>query len=106
MVNGKEINTAITTTQSSNSSSSTENNKNDNDDDVDVEIESLTISNDSVVQHDDKTQKLHTRIQVQHDGGFQNDFIFAERLPISSTKVWYELNKYKVEVEAEAEVYG
>ena len=122
--NNNKLLTAETTTtaESSGSTEDNDDSNSNNDNDVDVEIESLTInSNDnSVVKQPDgddddnvavetitetkistTTQKLHTRIQVQHDGGFQNDFIFAERLPISSTKVWYELNKYKVEVEVE-----
>mmetsp|Transcript_15372 Transcript_15372/g.17220 ORF Transcript_15372/g.17220 Transcript_15372/m.17220 type:complete len:288 (+) Transcript_15372:175-1038(+) len=61
-----------------------------------------TCSNNMVQENDPATavsiaQKLHTRIEVQHDGGFQNDFLFAERLPISSKKVWNQLNQHKIQ---------
>ena len=41
--------------------------------------------------HDDKIRKVHAKVRVQHDGGFQNDFLFAERMPISSATVWHGL---------------
>ena len=57
-------------------------------------VSASTIDNDN--DHDNKVRKLHARIRVQHDGGFQNDFLFAERVPVSSEEVWLELEKHRV----------
>jgi len=43
---------------------------------------------------EDEIRKVHARICVQHAGGFQNDFLFAERTPISSATVWHGLDQW------------
>jgi hypothetical protein len=40
-------------------------------------------------------RKIHTRVMVQQGGGFQNDFLFAERYPSTGT-IWEELERRKV----------
>lgn len=37
-------------------------------------------------------RKKHVQVQVQHDGGYQNDFLFAEREPVTEV-VWDDLEK-------------
>jgi hypothetical protein len=49
---------------------------------------------DSEIHDSDKIRKVHAKIRVQHDGGFQNDFLFAERMPISSETVWHGLDRH------------
>ena len=51
-------------------------------------------------EEDGPVRKAHAMIRVQHDGGFQNDFLFAERTPISSASVWNGLEPHTV-VESE-----
>ena len=51
--------------------------------------------------HDDKIHKMHVKVRVQHDGGFQNDFLFAERMPISSATVWHGLETQHSSSEAD-----
>lgn len=42
---------------------------------------------------DDKAgKKIKARVVVQRDGGYQNDFLFAERLPTTES-VWTKLEK-------------
>ena len=48
------------------------------------EQNSSDTKNISTVKDDGSSStvvKMHTRVMVQHDGGFQNDFLFAERRP-------------------------
>ena len=45
----------------------------------------------------DEVRKVHAQIVVQHGGGFQNDFLFAERTPISSGTVWNGLDQHSLE---------
>jgi len=46
---------------------------------------------------DEKVRKAHAKIVVQHSGGFQNDFLFAERMPVSSATFWDALNQRSTE---------
>ncbi|KAG7344528.1 methyltransferase domain containing protein [Nitzschia inconspicua] len=41
-------------------------------------------------------RKIHCRIMVQQGGGFQNDFLFAQRHPTTDT-VWEHLKRYQVQ---------
>jgi hypothetical protein len=41
------------------------------------------------------SRKLHCRVMVQQDGGFQNDFLFAQRAPITDD-IWKQLQPYQV----------
>jgi len=60
------------------------------------EAESKNESNDN---DDDSVRKVHAKIVVQHGGGFQNDFLFAERTPISSGIVWNGLDEHSMSEE-------
>ena len=46
---------------------------------------------------DETVRKVHTKIVVQHGGGLQNDFLFAERMPVSSSNVWERLDQDALE---------
>jgi len=52
---------------------------------------------------DEPVRKTHARIRVQHEGGFQNDFLFAERTPISCASVWHGLDQYSLDRTIESE---
>ena len=54
------------------------------------------INDEDADSNTDKVRKVHTRVCVQHEGGFQNDFLFAERLPMSSENIWRELAQHAV----------
>lgn len=61
----------------------------------------LTNSNDSEAKKQKAAKeglfrKVHTRVGVQHEGGFQNDFLFVERLPVATTSVWKDFEKHAV----------
>lgn len=43
-------------------------------------------------------RKIHARVMVQRGGGFQNDFLFAERCPVTP-EIWNELEKRQVETD-------
>jgi Methyltransferase domain len=49
-------------------------------------------NNDTVVI---TARKLHCRVMVQQGGGFQNDFLFAQRTPTTAA-VWEHLQPYQV----------
>lgn len=58
---------------------------------------STTFGNAESSNKDETVRKIHTNIVVQHGGGFQNDFLFAERMPVSSSNVWERLDKDSLE---------
>ncbi len=51
---------------------------------------------DNQTENGDFVRKVHAKIVVQHGGGFQNDFLFAERTPISSGSVWNGLDEHSL----------
>lgn len=56
---------------------------------------SLSLKQQQQQQHNRPIRKIHTRVMVQQGGGFQNDFLFAERDP-HTTEIWTELERRKV----------
>jgi hypothetical protein len=54
-----------------------------------------TSSNASMTCTSTISRKMHCRVMVQQDGGFQNDFLFAQRPPTTET-MWTKLQSYQV----------
>jgi hypothetical protein len=42
------------------------------------------------------SRKMHCRVMVQQNGGFQNDFLFAQRPPPTTDTMWTKLLPYQV----------
>ena len=47
------------------------------------------------------TKKKHVFVEVQHDGGYQNDFLFAERQPTTNA-VWEDLDRRRAKAPLQA----
>ena len=54
------------------------------------------------ISHDGTVHALQSKIQIQSQGGYQNTFLFAEKIPISES-VWDEMEKHHKEEGEEEE---